>query len=106
MEDCKFFLPRNALRPPLTHNVQYIIFAIFNFAFIPIIYFFLVETRKRSLEELDVIFAAGGNPVKKEQSMPHDISVDESRRVLGLGEHTEVSEILEHDAKQMEKLGA
>ncbi|KAK8215460.1 hypothetical protein M8818_002081 [Zalaria obscura] len=94
--------------PPAFANIgwkTYIIFAIFNFAFVPIIYFFLVETKKRSLEELDVIFAAGGNPVKKEQSMPHNLSVDESRRVLGLGEHSEVSEILEHDANKMEKLG-
>lgn len=37
--------------------------------------------------------------------MPHNLSVDESRRVLGLGEHSEVSEILEHDANKMEKLG-
>lgn len=63
---------------------QYIIFAIFNAVFVPIIYFFLVETKKRSLEELDVIFAAGGNPVKREKAMAHGISVEESRRVLGL----------------------
>ncbi|KAI5272179.1 general substrate transporter [Aureobasidium subglaciale] len=62
----------------------YIIFAIFNFCFCPIIYFFLVETKKRSLEELDVIFAAGGNPVKQEQRMGHNISVGEARQVLGL----------------------
>lgn len=49
-----------------------------------IIYFFLVETRKRSLEELDVVFAAGGNPVLQEKKMPHGLSVDDSRRILGL----------------------
>lgn len=75
---------------------QYIIFAIFNFAFCPIIYFFLVETKKRSLEELDVIFAAGGNPVKAEQKMGYDITVAEARRVLGLD--SEVSD----SVKQME----
>lgn len=32
--------------------LKYIIFAILNACFVPIIYFFLVETRKRSLEEL------------------------------------------------------
>ncbi|KAK4985023.1 hypothetical protein LTR50_006243 [Elasticomyces elasticus] len=67
----------------------YIIFAIFNFLFVPIIYFFLVETKKRSLEELDVIFAAGGSPVKQEKAMPHNLSVAESRRVLGLDENPE-----------------
>ena len=49
-----------------------------------IIYFFLVETKKRSLEELDVVFAAGGNPVLQEKKMPHGLSVEESRRILGL----------------------
>lgn len=60
------------------------IFAIFNAVFVPIIYFFLVETKQRSLEELDVIFASGGDPVRKEKIMPHDLSVAESRRILGL----------------------
>lgn len=63
---------------------QYIIFAIFNAIFVAVIYFFLVETKKRSLEELDVVFAAGGNPVRQEQKMPHGLSVEESRRILGL----------------------
>jgi hypothetical protein len=36
----------------LIETPQYIIFAIFNFCFCPIIYFFLVETKKRSLEEV------------------------------------------------------
>jgi len=78
----------------------YIIFAIFNFAFCPIIYFFLVETKKRSLEELDVIFAAGGNPVKAEQKMGYDISVAEARQVLGLD-----AEAHDH-VKQMETIGS
>jgi hypothetical protein len=60
------------------------IFAIFNAVFVPIIYFFLVETKQRSLEERDVIFASGGDPVRKEKIMPHDLSVAESRRTLGL----------------------
>jgi hypothetical protein len=46
--------------------------------------FFLVETKQRSLEELDVIFASGGDPVRKEKIMPHDLSVAECRRILGL----------------------
>jgi hypothetical protein len=43
-----------------------------------------VEIKQRSLEELDVIFASGGNPVWKEKMMPHDLSVADSRRILGL----------------------
>lgn len=45
-----------------------------------------METKKRSLEELDVVFAAGGNPVRQEKQMPHGLSVEESRRILGLDE--------------------
>jgi len=73
--------------PPSFANIgykTYIIYAVLNATFIPIIYFFLVETKGRSLEELDVIFAAPGNPVKNEQKMPHNISIPEGRRILGL----------------------
>jgi Sugar (and other) transporter len=59
-------------------------FAIFNAVFVPIIYFFLVETKNRSLEELDVIFASGAILVRKEKVMPQDLSMAESRRILGL----------------------
>ena len=62
----------------------YIIYAVLNASFIPIIYFFLVETKGRSLEEMDVIFATPGDPVKNEKRMPHDISIAGSRRRLGL----------------------
>lgn len=73
--------------PPSFANIgwrTYIIYAVLNASFIPIIYFFLVETRKRSLEELDVIFAAPGNPVANEKRMPHNISVGAARELLGL----------------------
>jgi sugar porter (SP) family MFS transporter len=62
----------------------YIIYAVLNATFIPIIYFFLVETKGRSLEELDVVFAAPGDPVKNEKSMAKHIDVDAARRTLGL----------------------
>lgn len=95
MENCKFYPYSLAVRSVLT-KIQYIIFAIFNFCFCPIIYFFLVETKKRSLEELDVVFAAGGNPVKQEQKMEHGISVQQARFVLGLDAEPETpSEIFE-----------
>ncbi|KAK3934427.1 general substrate transporter [Diplogelasinospora grovesii] len=89
--------------PPAFANIgwkTYIIFAIFNALFVPIIYFFLVETKKRSLEELDVIFAAGGNPVKTEKTMPHDLPIEEARRILGLSEHTDVFDVLEHSEQE------
>jgi hypothetical protein len=65
----------------------YIIYAVFNACFIPIIYFFLVETKQRSLEELDVIFAAPGDPVKNEKRMPRNITAAEAREALGLEPH-------------------
>jgi hypothetical protein len=73
--------------PPSFANIgwkTYIVYAVLNASFIPIIYFFLVETKGRSLEELDVIFAAPGNPVRNEKRMPHNISIAEGRRILGL----------------------
>jgi hypothetical protein len=77
----------------------YIIYAVLNASFIPIIYFFLVETKGRSLEELDVIFAAPGNPVKNEKRMPHDISIAGGRRILGLDDD-EVEVQSEHSEKE------
>lgn len=64
--------------------LSYSIFAVFNAIFVPIIYLFIVGTKQRSLEELDVIFASGGDPVRKEKLMSHDLSVAEFRRILGL----------------------
>lgn len=37
----------------------YLFFAVMNATFIPIIYFFYPETARRSLEEIDIIFAKG-----------------------------------------------
>jgi hypothetical protein len=64
----------------------YIYYAVFNAVFVPIIYFFLVETRKRSLEELDVVFATPGDPVKNEKRLKHDISIEMAKSVLGLAD--------------------
>lgn len=59
-----------------------------------------METRKRSLEELDVIFAAGGNPVRVEKRLQHDMSVTEARRILGLDtEQSDSSDVVEMEAK-------
>ncbi|CDS14392.1 hypothetical protein LRAMOSA06561 [Lichtheimia ramosa] len=65
------------ITPPAIANIGYgiyVIFAIFNFLFIPIVYFFYPETKGRSLEELDVVFAKANeenvSPVKMAQKMP------------------------------------
>ncbi|ORY97995.1 sugar transporter [Syncephalastrum racemosum] len=64
------------ITPPAIANIGYgiyVIFAIFNALFIPIIYFFYPETKGRSLEEIDVIFAKaneqGVSPVKMAATM-------------------------------------
>jgi hypothetical protein len=38
--------------------------------------------------------------------MPYNMSVEESRRVLGLSDHTEAVDIMEHDGISSEKQGA
>ena len=46
--------------PVMISNISwgtYLFFAVVNFLFIPVIYFFYPETKKRSLEEIDIIFA-------------------------------------------------
>ncbi|CDS14393.1 hypothetical protein LRAMOSA06562 [Lichtheimia ramosa] len=65
------------ITPPAIANIGYgiyVIFAIFNFLFIPIVYFFYPETKGRSLEELDVVFAKAYeenvSPVKMAYKMP------------------------------------
>lgn len=37
----------------------YLFFAVINALFVPVIYFFYPETKQRSLEEIDIIFAKG-----------------------------------------------
>lgn len=53
----------------------YLFFAVVNACFIPVIYFFFPETARRSLEEIDIIFAKGhaeGNSyVKASKELPH-----------------------------------
>lgn len=65
------------ITPPAFANLgyqTYIIFAIFNAAIIPCVYFYFPEPKGRSLEELDVIFASahadGVSPVKRAAKMP------------------------------------
>lgn len=64
------------ITPPAFSNLQYntyTMFAVFNAAIIPCVYFFFPEPKGRSLEELDVIFAKanreGISPVKMAQEM-------------------------------------
>lgn len=67
--------------PPMFANLRwqtYVVFAVCNFAWVPLIYLFYPETGGRSLEEVDILFAgarAVGNPwlsiVKVARREPH-----------------------------------
>lgn len=64
------------ITPPAFANLgyrTYIIFAVFNAAIIPCVYFYFPEPKGRSLEELDVIFASANadnvNPVNRAANM-------------------------------------
>lgn len=65
------------ITPPAFANLQwrtYVMFAVFNAAIIPSVWWFFPETSKRSLEEIDLYFAKadaeGINPVTMAKKMP------------------------------------
>jgi hypothetical protein len=64
----------------------YLVFAIFNMSFIPIIYLFYPETAGRSLEEIDIVFARafcdGTSPVRVAKEMPK-LDVKEVEQATG-----------------------
>lgn len=71
------------ITPPAFANLgyrTYIIFAVFNAALIPCVYLFFPETKGRTLEELDVVFASanaqGISPVKQSLTMPRLTGVE------------------------------
>ena len=69
----------------------YLVFAIFNASFIPVIYFFYPETAGRSLEEIDVVFARAYvqaiSPVSVAYSMPKlDVrEIEAAAAAVGVG---------------------
>lgn len=66
------------ITPIMISNIgwgTYLFFAVVNASFLPVIYFFYPETRRRSLEEIDIIFAKGFTEnisyVKAAQDLPY-----------------------------------
>lgn len=55
------------------HWKAYLIFMITNFIFIPVVYFFYPETSNLRLEDIDLIFSRGGNPVEQARLMAKEI---------------------------------
>ncbi|KAH8806165.1 putative sugar transporter [Xylogone sp. PMI_703] len=69
------------ITPPGTtnlHNRYWIIFAVFNASFLPIIYFFFPETNGRSLEEIDEVFERSDtfSVVSNSRNLPKSRDVD------------------------------
>jgi MFS family permease len=66
------------ITPVIINRIQwkaYLIFMVTNFLFIPIIYFFYPETSNLRLEDIDLIFSRGGNPVAQARKMAHEIKL-------------------------------
>lgn len=83
------------ITPVIIHRLQwkaYLIFMVTNLVFMPIIYFIYPETSNLALEEVDYIFADGGNPVTVAASMQKELKqygrLELGRRMsrVGLGE--------------------
>jgi sugar porter (SP) family MFS transporter len=80
------------ITPVMIANIgwaTYLVFAIINACFFPIIYLFYPETKKRSLEEIDIIFAKGYMEnmtyVRAAKELPYldDHGIDEKAREYG-----------------------
>ena len=88
----------------------YLFFAVVNACFLPIIYFLYPETKRRSLEEIDIIFAKGYcenmSYVRAARELPFlaDEDIDRMAKQYGLveAEEKEEAEVLGID-KMIEK---
>jgi sugar porter (SP) family MFS transporter len=101
--------------PVMISNISwgtYLFFAVANALFVPIIYFFYPETKKRSLEEIDIIFAKGfkegGNYVKASFELPflndREVEIYGKKYGFGLGDEEEkVGEVDSEGEKPVEE---
>lgn len=92
--------------PVMIANISwgtYLFFAVVNACFIPIIYLFYPETKKRSLEEIDLIFAKGYlekiSYVQASHEMPYlsDREIEAMARQYGFVDSDEETKIGEKD---------
>ena len=73
----------------------YLFFAVVNACFLPFIYIYYPETAKRSLEEIDLIFAKGYlenmNYVKAAKELPHldEHGIEQMQRQYGFFDENE-----------------
>jgi MFS family permease len=64
------------ITPVIINRIQwkaYLIFMITNFIFIPVVYIFYPETSNLRLEDIDLIFSRGGDPVQQARLMAAEI---------------------------------
>ncbi len=76
--------------PVMIENIgfgTYVFFAAMNFLFIPFIYFFYPETKKRSLEEIDLIFAKGYVENMSYVKASHELPLLTDREVEQMAAH-------------------
>jgi len=102
--------------PVMIANIRwgtYVFFAIINALFVPVIYFFYPETKKRSLEEIDLIFAKGYlekiSYVKASYDMPFlsDREVEQMSREYGFADKdVEEKGSLEGEKPTVERRGS
>lgn len=98
--------------PIMISNIRwgtYLFFAVINALFVPVIYFFYPETKKRSLEEIDLIFAKGYQEnisyVKASHDLPfmNDREVEEMAKeygFVGMDEESKHGEKSDEQASQ------
>ncbi|KAJ5731199.1 general substrate transporter [Penicillium malachiteum] len=67
------------ITPVIINRIQwkaYIIFMMTNFLFIPVVYFFYPETGNLRLEDVDLIFSRGGDPVKQARLLAAELKAN------------------------------
>ncbi|KAJ5622204.1 general substrate transporter [Penicillium herquei] len=67
------------ITPVIINRIQwkaYLIFMVTNFIFIPVVYFFYPETGNLRLEDVDLIFSRGGDPVKQARLLAAELKAN------------------------------
>jgi sugar porter (SP) family MFS transporter len=103
---CQFIVGQ--ITPPGITNLSnryYIIFAVLNASFVPIVYFFFPETNGRSLEEIDSIFEQSGtfSVVKTAAQMPRQIDHPDMEHIAEKSNGNSMQEV-ENISKQQPTL--